>query len=705
LISSSLLAFATALVSGILGLAVLFRKRQSVASLCFFTGMEALAAESAFGGISLAASQPEKVLHWQTLAFIASSLSLGSWLCFSLTYSRGNYRYFLYKWRLLLAAAFLLPLGFSIGFRRELLNSLPELESVRPSWFSFGHAATALNLFLLIGSVLILMNLEKTFRSAVGIMRWRIKFLVLGLGVIFGARIYALSQALLFAGQNLALSGIESGALLIGSALIAIAYLRRGFHQVGVYPSRALFGSSVTVILAGAYLFVVGVLAQFVALLGGLASFQSRAFLVLLGIAVLGVLFFSDRLRQRLRRFVGRHFKRPQHDLQKVWTLITQRMSSARDQAGLCAEAVKLISNTFEVLSVTLWLFDEQKERFALGASTFQSEDKTSSRWDADFAASGPAVRALSGLSDPFDLEEIEDEWAVTLQEASPTQFPNGGNRICVPLWAGSRYRGFAILADRVNGIVYTAEELDLLKCIGDQVAAGLVTFQLTEELMVSKEMEAFRTMSAFFVHDLKNAASSLDLILQNLPVHFEDPGFREDSLRGISTTVNRINQLISRLSVLRHKLDLKPVESDLNELVAEALEGVTFVPGVQLEKELHPLPNVFGDREQLQNVVTNLLLNARDVVGTVGRIRVETTQRNDRAILSVADNGSGMSPGFLRNSLFRPFCTTKKKGLGIGLFQSKMIVEAHRGSIQVESEPGKGTTFRVILPFRPQIS
>ena len=123
-------------------------------------------------------------------------------------------------------------------------------------------------------------------------------------------------------------------------------------------------------------------------------------------------------------------------------------------------------------------------------------------------------------------------------------------------------------------------------------------------------------------------------------------------------------------------------------------------MPGVELVKDFHPIPKVVVDREQLQSVVTNLLLNARDAIGSAGRILIETGQRNGRAVLSVRDDGCGMSSDFLRDSLFRPFQTTKKMGLGIGMFQSKMIVEAHQGSIQVESEPGKGTKFGVYLPF-----
>jgi signal transduction histidine kinase len=86
--------------------------------------------------------------------------------------------------------------------------------------------------------------------------------------------------------------------------------------------------------------------------------------------------------------------------------------------------------------------------------------------------------------------------------------------------------------------------------------------------------------------------------------------------------------------------------------------------------------------------------------VGERGRIEVKTASHDGWAALSVSDDGCGMTPSFLRDSLFRPFKTTKKKGLGIGMFQRKMNIEAHRGIIRVNSDVGKGTTFKVLLPL-----
>jgi signal transduction histidine kinase len=93
-------------------------------------------------------------------------------------------------------------------------------------------------------------------------------------------------------------------------------------------------------------------------------------------------------------------------------------------------------------------------------------------------------------------------------------------------------------------------------------------------------------------------------------------------------------------------------------------------------------------------------VLNATEAVAPKGQVRVQTIQNNGWAVLSVADSGCGMSSEFMNRCLFRPFQTTKKSGFGIGMFQSKMIVEAHKGRIEVESELGKGTTFRVLLPL-----
>ena len=257
------------------------------------------------------------------------------------------------------------------------------------------------------------------------------------------------------------------------------------------------------------------------------------------------------------------------------------------------------------------------------------------------------------------------------------------------------------IIGDRVNGIPFSVEDFELFKSLGSQAASGLLNLQLTQQLLQAREMEAFQTMSAFFVHDLKNTASTLSLMLRNFPTHFEDPAFREDALRAIGKSVERINDLIGRMTLLRQRLELQPIESDLNEVVTEALESLKAVAGKGLVRSLTPLPKVLIDPAQIQKVVVNLLLNARDATGNTGEIRVETAHADGWAALSVTDNGCGMSQEFVARALFRPFQTTKKKGVGIGLFHSKMIVDAHRGRIEVKSEVGKGTTFRVLLPLK----
>ena len=114
----------------------------------------------------------------------------------------------------------------------------------------------------------------------------------------------------------------------------------------------------------------------------------------------------------------------------------------------------------------------------------------------------------------------------------------------------------------------------------------------------------------------------------------------------------------------------------------------------------MQPVPRAIMDPEQIHKVLTNLVMNANEAVNGNGVIQVTTIDDGSRIGFAVRDNGCGMSDEFIEKSLFRPFQTTKKRGLGIGLFQSKLIVEAHRGTLEVSSAVGAGTEFRVLLPL-----
>ncbi len=697
--TAALAAFTGATLGALLALVHLFRLRRSVADWTFVAGMAALAAEAFFGGMVALTNAPDEIFEWHQLRLMSLSFLPGIWLLFSITYARGNARDFLRKRRWAAAGMVLLPPAFAFLSREHLVN-FPQLDYSNSQWVvRLGWAGLALSALLLVGSVLVVMNLERTFRAAVGTMRWRIKFMLLGAGLIFIVRIYTSSQDLLFRKADQQLGMLNSAALAVAALLSARSAFRTRQSDVDVYPSQSVLQNSITVLLAGVYLLLVGILAKVASYLGGDNEFALKAFIALASLVALAVFLQSDRLRMRLRRFVSRNFQRPLYDYRTVWRKFTEGTASRVEEADLCRSLVKLVADVFQALSVAIWLTNDRKEAMGLAASTFLSEGKAPAL-DLRNDGTGEMLKQFAAQPEPVDIDASVAAWAAALREIHPSQFANGGHRVCVPLIGQGEVIGILTIGDRVGGVAFSLQDFDMLRCVADHAAAGLRNVQLSQKLLQGKELEAFQTMAAFFVHDLKNAASTLNLMLQNLPVHFDDPAFREDSLRGIAKTVAHINRLIGRLGLLRHEQRLQMTETDLNALVAAAVEGLEQGAGSLISKELRPVPKVMLDREQIIKVVTNLVLNATEAVPPGGSVRIETRSEPNWVVLAVEDNGCGMSPEFIAGGLFRPFQTTKKSGLGIGMFQSKMIVEGHGGRITVASEPGKGTTFQVLLPL-----
>jgi putative PEP-CTERM system histidine kinase len=673
-----------------LGLLAFARDRGTPGHLSFCVGLVLLGAATIFAGLSLQASDAKEALDWHYWRFVPEAFIPGIWASFSVRYARGaGQRYDWISWSGLAVSAIIPPVAV-FCFNEYLMSSFGQIGD---RWdFKIGASGYALYLASLLGAGFLLVNLEHTFRAAIGVYRWRVKFIILGVATVFIARVYTASQVILFKQYLPSFDSVNTASLLIGSCFILTGIYRRNIFKVTVYPSQQVLQVSLTTVLIGAYLLIIGVFSKLLGGWRGTEAFSFKAFLLVLSLAFLALFLLSERSRDRLRRFISRHLSRPIYDYRSVWLTFTERTASVLSADALSRTLVNWLSDQLHVLSTSVWLSDpSDPHTFLLAASTALGENSNRS-------ISAPHLGEHLGSQPlPFDVDHTAEPWASALKQCFADNFKKAGNRVCVPLAANGHLVGFITLGDRVNGIPLGQQEFDLLQCIADQVGSNLLNLQLSNRLLQAKEMEAFQTIAAFFIHDLKNTASTLNLTLQNLPKHFDNPEFRKDALKAISRSVSHIQELISRLTLFRQKLELSPRDIDLNKVLESTLG--CLAGQVPVRTQFASLSPIRADEDQLQKVFTNLLLNAREALKDNGEITLSTSQQNGWAIATVSDNGCGMSADFLTHSLFRPFKTTKKGGIGIGMFQTKTIIEAHKGKIEVDSQPGRGTTFRVFLP------
>jgi putative PEP-CTERM system histidine kinase len=687
----SLLFYSTAAFAAVIAVLAALRDRKSPARRTFSAALLLLAIQTFLAGLIRQVDSLSAASFWRSWWLIPQTLVPPVWLLFVLKYSRGNYQVSLRKWLPLLIGTTALPLlAITVFHDSALIVS----DAGNRERFQIGFGGYILYLCIVLCSALILVNLERTFRAAVGTMRWRIKFVVLGTGAIFIAKLYTSSQVLLFNFHAFTFDIINAVALLVASLLFLRGLLRAGIFQVQLYPSEQVIQYSVVGVLIGAYLILIGVFSKLFQTWQGPEAFAFKAFLLLASLAMLGIVLLSERVRDRLKRWISRHFHRPFFDYRALWLSFTEKTATIVDPDGLCRILANWLSEHLHVLSTSVWLVDTDAKSIQAAAST----GITAPTLQLSTSKSSELIENLEKESAPFDIDQRSEPWVTNLKQCYADQFRHGGNRVCVPFIAAGRLVGFCTLGDRVNNIALERQEFELLKCIGDQIASNLLNLQLSNRLIQAREMQAFQTISAFFVHDLKNTASTLNLTLQNLPKHFDNPEFRKDALKAISKSVTHIQELIGRLSLFRQKLELNCTRIDLNMIARAALESLQST-SLSVSTDFSELKPVSADPEQIQKVLTNLLLNAREALPDNGNIEISTAQQNGCAVVAVSDNGCGMSPEFLSRSLFRPFKTTKKGGIGIGMFQSKAIIEAHGGRIEVESEVNRGTTFRVYLP------
>ncbi len=681
-----------AVVSMFLAIVMLTKSERSLANLSFSIGMASIGFIQFAWFMATYASPP---LYWLRLAVIGEIILPISWIVFSLTFSRANHMETLKRNRAVLAlgACLLIILGAFIGSEHFFIA----LESrFLTTVVYIGKAGYAFHLLFILAMLYILINLENTLRASKGVARWRIKYLLIGVGAITAFHLFFAANLLLYRFVDPKLVPVSAAVITISAFIMAFSLMRNKIMDTDVGVSRYVVYNSATLVVVGLYLLGAGLLGSGIKHFAGeLDQFVYKVF-IFAAVIVFVVLFFSDKLRRRVKVLIDKHFFHHSYDYRAQWLKTTRKLASINTIGELLKVTLETARDTIGSKNATLWLYDKESKGFHL-AENIGMTLADNLHITGEFSKLFKDADWIVNIDEPTEGMARESAFI----DASP-QLEELSASLIVPLSAGADILGFIVLGERIVGDSYDYEDFDILKTIAKQAAASILNAKLAEELARSREMDAFNKVSSFIMHDLKNQIYTLSLVAGNATDNMDNPDFQADAIETLNNTIKKMKGMMTKLSSLPKGLELKRTDVDPTQIVQESLDASKFNGGKLLNviKDFHKLPKVSLDPAEVQKVFFNILANAYDAIDSKGEIRISTGVDDGFVNISIADNGHGMSREFIDNSLFRPFKTTKEKGFGIGLCQCKAIIEAHDGRIEVKSKQGRGTEFSVLLPL-----
>ncbi|MXP13945.1 PEP-CTERM system histidine kinase PrsK [Altererythrobacter confluentis] len=465
--------------------------------------------------------------------------------------------------------------------------------------------------------------------------------------------------------------------------------------QLRLRPSREVAFRTLSLILIGGYLLVMVMIAQSLAMLGGnFARLTQVGFLFFASVAAL-LWLPSQRMRRWLRVMTVKHLFQHRYDYRAEWLRFTRTIGQGADSSSSLPErVVKAMADITDSPSGLLLLPDEN------GAY------QLASRWrwpDIDV----PAIAMPVQLAELFE----NDSFILDLDDVRLGSDRYGEAEL-LPNWLRDADKAWALVPlihfDRLTGVIILSrpaaprrldwEDFDLLRVVGQQLASYLAEQSGHQALMEAARFEDFNRRIAFVMHDIKNLASQMALLARNAERHADNPAFRADMLVTLTNSADKLNGLLARLGRYGTHGSDKREAVDLGEIAALVVKRYASIHPVSVVRK--DSGKVLADPEALEQALVHLVHNAVEAsdAGLPVYLDISTDGVNGR--IDVIDSGCGMSPEFVRNGLFKPFVSSKPAGFGIGAFESREMIRAMGGRLEVETRETLGTRFTVQLPL-----
>ncbi|MDH5570728.1 MAG: PEP-CTERM system histidine kinase PrsK [Gammaproteobacteria bacterium] len=543
---------------------------------------------------------------------------------------------------------------------------------------------------------------EQLYRNTPEDHRWALKYFWLAIGSMFAYDFYLYSDALLFQRIDNELWNARGFIHAMVVPLIGVAIKREmqwslGKSSIDVFISRRIVFHTTTLLAIGIYMILIGFGGYYVREYGGDWGEIAQATFMFGAVVTLFVLIFSGKLRSRVKVLIDKHFFHYKYDYREEWLRIIRTLSVNSDSERLHERAIRSLAQIIDSPGGVLWL---KRETGRYEPESWWNMDSIKSRENEDSSF----IRFLEEQQFVINLDEFRTDPEVYTRLAI-LEIPDWLKVIkkawlVIPLMLKDELHGFVVLAHSPSHHRYfNWEDTDLLKTVGRQVASHIAQNSSARALINARRFEEINRLSAFIVHDLKNMIGQLSLVVSNAAKHKNNPLFIEDAVTTVENSVQKMNKLLSRVKGEVPGDSLVSFDfCSLLEDVVRARSKAGILPIPVLKCRVGPI-NISADNDRMAANLGHILENAQDATNEDGHITVTLDTRDGFAVLEIEDTGCGMDEKFIKERLFQPFESTKGT-MGIGVFQVREYVQKLGGELEVESEPGKGTIFRMLIPL-----
>jgi putative PEP-CTERM system histidine kinase len=530
-----------------------------------------------------------------------------------------------------------------------------------------------------------LLTTENLWRNTEPQRRWHIWPLCLAVGGLFAYELFLFSDAFITRGQvdpGLALG--RGVAATFMAPLLALAMARNREWRVDIHVSRQVVLHTATLLASGCFLLAVAVVGMLLRGFGGDWGLVLQLAMLFGSIVVLAVVLSSGNVRRRLKFLISRNFFTHRYDYRVEWLKFIELVSEPKQGEELSVRIIRALAEFVDSPAGVLWSLSRGLGYFPAAAWRLPTPRHGTLPADDPFVA---GFRDGSWIQERT-ADDADQAWSFAHERA----------RLAVPLSHRREVVGFVLLDRPSHAGSLDWEAFDLLRAAGRQAASYLAEEHSTKELRDTELLTEYSRRFAFVVHDIKNLASQLNLIVSNARRYIDDPEFQRDMLQTVEDAVVRMNNLLSQLRADAAPRAPRPVSP---AAIVEAVAAVFAGNRVAVETRYEAGDCAIAmDPERLRSALTHLVQNAIEASSASDRVVISLRRLGSQLLIDVIDRGPGMDHAFIRDELFLPFRSTKSGGYGIGAFQTRELIRMAGGDLEVISRRGLGTTMRISVPL-----